>query len=252
MPRLRISILSPYHLRLRGSEHPSQLHSREDREYMTRPDGWSVQLQLIAKVLVDYRSMLVTGVSAEFEPPATDDRDQQFKHRRRAAERLLADTNRLLRWYRAASKQAEIVELTRAQASPFRFEVLDGTDPTGWIDNITFESEGPRSLQVPIDDLTAAIRAGFERGGEPEVVDLCLLDAERAVHEGRFREAVLFCWSTIDAVFNRKYDQLVNAALAGELQSAREFFTGVNFGLKNKAPQQNSWAWFGSGSDPRL
>jgi hypothetical protein len=71
-------------------------------------------------------------------------------------------------------------------------------------------------------------------GGEPEVADLFLLDAELAVHEGRFREAVLFCWSTIDATFNRKYDQLVDARLTGELSEARSFFKGVDFGIKNK------------------
>ncbi len=71
-------------------------------------------------------------------------------------------------------------------------------------------------------------------GNEPEVADLFLLDAELAIHEGRFREAVLFCWSTIDATFNRKYDQLVDSKLTGEWAEARSFFKGVDFGLKNK------------------
>jgi hypothetical protein len=66
------------------------------------------------------------------------------------------------------------------------------------------------------------------------VAELFLLDAERALHQGRFREAVLFAWSTIDSVFNRKYDALVGVALAGELAAARDFFTGVDFGLRNK------------------
>ena len=71
-------------------------------------------------------------------------------------------------------------------------------------------------------------------GNEPEVADLFLLDAERALHEGRFREAVLFCWSTIDSTFNRKYDELVDAKLAEEWAEARDFFKGVDFGLKKK------------------
>jgi len=52
--------------------------------------------------------------------------------------------------------------------------------------------------------------------------------------DGRFREAVLLCWSAIDAVFNHKDDSLVNLALEGEWRAAREFFTGVDFGLRNK------------------
>jgi hypothetical protein len=54
------------------------------------------------------------------------------------------------------------------------------------------------------------------------------------MHDGRFREAVLLCWSAIDAVFNHKDDSLVNLALEGEWRAAREFFTGVDFGLRNK------------------
>ncbi len=45
---------------------------------------------------------------------------------------------------------------------------------------------------------------------------------------------MLFCWSTIDSVFNRKYDQLAEAALVGEWAYARDFFTGHDFGLRNK------------------
>lgn len=35
-------------------------------------------------------------------------------------------------------------------------------------------------------------------------------------------------------MFNRKYDALIGAALAGEWAEAREFFTCVDFGLRNK------------------
>ena len=61
-----------------------------------------------------------------------------------------------------------------------------------------------------------------------------MLDAERALHQGRFRETVLFCWSTIDSVFNRRYDALVDVALAGEWGEARDFFKGMDFKLRNK------------------
>ncbi len=66
------------------------------------------------------------------------------------------------------------------------------------------------------------------------MAELFLLDAERALHQGRFREAVLFCWSTIDSVFNRRYDALVDTALVDEWADAREFFKGLDFKLKNK------------------
>lgn len=68
------------------------------------------------------------------------------------------------------------------------------------------------------------MRAGLASGHDPAVDVLFLLAAERALQQGRFREAVLFCWSTIDSVFNRKYDALVNVALAQEWAEARDFF----------------------------
>jgi len=45
---------------------------------------------------------------------------------------------------------------------------------------------------------------------------------------------VLFCWSTIDSVFNRRYEALVDAALAGEWGEGRDFFKGLDFKLRNK------------------
>ena len=56
----------------------------------------------------------------------------------------------------------------------------------------------------------------------------------KALHQGRFRETVLFCWSTIDSVFNRRYGALVDAALLDEWGEARDFFKGLDFKLRNK------------------
>ena len=81
---------------------------------------------------------------------------------------------------------------------------------------------------------TQAVRDGLASGNEPDVADLFLLDAERALHQGRFRETVLFCWSTIDSVFNRRYDALVDAGLVGEWGESRDFFKGLDFKLRNK------------------
>jgi len=63
-------------------------------------------------------------------------------------------------------------------------------------------------------------------GGEPAVAELFLLDAEAAKDTGRFREAVLFSWSTIDSVFNTAYDALVKARLPDERSNSRDFLQG--------------------------
>jgi len=126
-----------------------------------------------------------------------------------------------------------MLELTRAQVSPFRFEVVAGRANAAWREAIAYEGAGPVPLPLPPEDLTARVRNGLAGGSEPDVAELFLLDAERALHQGRFRETVLFCWSTIDTVFNRKYEDLVDAVLVGEWGDARAFLKGFDFHLRN-------------------
>ena len=75
-------------------------------------------------------------------------------------------------------------------------------------------------------ELERRVRQGVGSGSEPPVADLFLLDAEAAKDIGRFREAVLFSWSTIDSVFNTAYDALVNERLVGERSESREHLQG--------------------------
>jgi hypothetical protein len=106
--------------------------------------------------------------------------------------------------------------------------------PLDWEKSLEFKAELPRTRALRLPTISNRVRALLASGNEPEIADLFLLDAELAIHEGRFREAVLFCWSTIDATFNRKYDQLVDSKLTGEWAEARSFFKGLDFGLRNK------------------
>ena len=45
---------------------------------------------------------------------------------------------------------------------------------------------------------------------------------------------MLFCWSTIDSIFNRKYESLVDMVLAEDWAEVRAFFKGLDIGLKTK------------------
>ncbi|MGO9467102.1 MAG: hypothetical protein ACLQVF_23415 [Isosphaeraceae bacterium] len=99
---------------------------------------------------------------------------------------------------------------------------------------VMYEGSPPKPRALKTQTITGRVRALLSEDREPEVADLFLLDAEQAIYEGRFREAVLFCWSTIDATFSRKYDALVDGRLAKEWTAARDFFKSVDFGLKNK------------------
>jgi hypothetical protein len=153
----------------------------------------------------------------------------------RQADQLLNLTNRLLRCYRSVTQNAEIIELSRAGASPFRFRLVSiAANPSTWESEITYRASSPKPVKLRIPGITKRVRDLLASRKEPEVADLFLLDAERPIHEGRFREAVLFCWSTIDSTFSRKYDELVDAKLGDEWAEARDFFKGVDFGLRKK------------------
>src|SRR5665213_4584487 len=167
--------------------------------------------------------------------PDADNAETQERQREVEADRLLRRVNRLLRWYRVATGQAAIIELTRAQASPFRF-ILDGTG-AAWGGDATLEYEAA-SLPVPAKGSRASfgdtVRQGLGDGTDPDVATLNLLDAEYALSVGRFREAVLLCWGAIDSTFVRKFKSLVDGRLMDEWAEGRDFLKGIDFGLRHK------------------
>jgi hypothetical protein len=167
--------------------------------------------------------------------PETESADKQETENGKQARQLLILTNKLLRCYRAITGNSDITELSRAEASPFTFKTVSGTPgEANWLAELAFEASPPRAIADATETITERIRALLAAGSEPEVADLLLLDAERAIREGRFREAVLFCWSTIDSMFNRKYERLVDSKLGGEWSDARDFLKGVDFPLRHK------------------
>jgi hypothetical protein len=218
MPVLRVRLTLPYVLQL------------AEGEYRTAPNGEAITIG--APPVEEVASHTV--ISAIFTHDEIPGPDEKERIRFLNADKLLRRTNRLLRHYRAVRQKAEITELTRAQASPFRFEVVGAGNPEGWIDPIEYEEVGLTPLSLTLNELTERVREGLASGNDPDVDELFLLDAERALQQGRFRDAVLFCWSTIDSVFNRKYDLLVDAALGHEWGDAKKFFKGHDFGLRNK------------------
>lgn len=218
MPTLRVRIRLPVALLL------------DEGDYRTGGAGEVINLRAGPLEETGPRTIL----SLDFAWDDAVEAEQAQQVRIRAADQLLGRTNRLLRWYRSVLRRADVIELTRAQASPFEFEVIEGDPRPEWIAPIEHEESRPTPRAMTDAQLTAEVRTGLASGGEPEVDILFLLDAERALHQGRFREAVLFCWSTIDSVFNRKFDLLASAATRSEWSEARKFLTGMDFGLRHK------------------
>jgi hypothetical protein len=219
MLQLEVGVVLPYYLRL------------NDGDYPTAQAGELIHLDT-APLLEGIRPR--TRIRAEFAHEQTADLDQIQRQRARDVEQLLHRINKLLRWYRAVTRRAEITELTRAQASPFIFTLTGEEANPEWALPFIVEATGPPRAELTTAATSQSVTDGLVSGNEPDVAELFLLDAERALYQGRFREAVLFAWSTIDSVFNRKYDALIDVVLAEEWSAAREFFTGVDFGLKNK------------------
>jgi hypothetical protein len=113
MPELQVSVVLPYYLRLAAGD------------YQTAQVGEVIQL--VAPILLE-GTLQRTPVRARFNPDDSADPEEIQKRRARCGEQLLRRINRLLRWYRSVSRQADITELTRAQVSPFLFEAIDWSD----------------------------------------------------------------------------------------------------------------------------
>ena len=219
MPAIRVTITLPYDLRLAEGDYAGS--------------GGAETVRVLAPELAEGMPPQ-TSVQANFVNLDTADPDEIQREKARDASQLLQWTNRLLRRYRAVTRRADIIELTRAQASPFRYEVVGAGAAPEWSTAVEYEATGPQPVPLTVEQTTDAVRHGLLGGTEPSVADLFLLDAERAQHQGRFREAVLFCWSTIDSVFNLKYNALVDAVLVGEWAAGRDFLKDHNFGMRNK------------------
>jgi hypothetical protein len=219
VPELQVTVVLPYYLRL------------AEGDYQTARGGELVQV--VPPPLLE-GTLLRSSVRTLFTLEESADPDEIQRRRVRCGEQLLRRINRLLRWYRSVSRQADITELTRAQVSPFQFVAAGAAVAAEWTAPLEYEAAGPQSAVLNLAQMTQAVRDGLAGDNEPDVAELFLLDAERALHQGRFRETVLFCWSTIDSVFNRRYDALVDAALVGEWGEARDFFKGLDFKLRNK------------------
>lgn len=220
MPQVRVSITLPYLLRL------------PDGLYQTGFEGGAINLTEEYVSGGNSLSVKHTFISSTFDARASLQPEQQVEVQKREFERLLRQTNRLIRWYRSETRQAAVVELTKSQASPPSFiEVNAGLT---WGTPLLVEPDPPiLPTHFNGKSIAKSVRKGLAGTADPEVASLFLLDAEQARRDGRFRESVLFCWSTIDATFT-KYEWLVDQALVGEWASGREWLKDTRFGMKNK------------------
>jgi hypothetical protein len=220
MSIVRVTIYLPYLLLLPPGEYP------------TPGEGGGVELLEVSAQGRDGTELRQTQASGIF-----DGSDNQPRQRRRGveADRLLRRVNHLLRWYRVITGHATIVELTRSQASPFRFTV-EGTGAT-WGGDVSLEYEAQPPPLPAAGNRAAfgdAVRQGLNGKTDPDVAALNLLDAEYALSVGRFREAILLCWGAIDSTFVRKFKSLVDERLNDEWTEGRDFLKGIDFGLRHK------------------
>ncbi|MBI2300711.1 MAG: hypothetical protein HYU66_17520 [Armatimonadetes bacterium] len=170
-----------------------------------------------------------------FEPRS----EGAFEEQESQSERLLVEANRFLRWYRFVTGEASVVELTDAQASPFRFVSEPGGAPWGGNDGIRYAvpEHAPAARTKPLAQVESEIRAGLQSAVGPPVWHLLVLDADVAFAEGRNREAVIFCWSAIESCFNTTFRDLVQTNLTDLNRNDRDSLasgTGRDISLTNR------------------
>ena len=98
MPELQVSVVLPYYLRL------------AEGEYQT--GAVEEVVQVVTPPLLE-ETLPRTSVRRRFNIEESADLDEIPKRRVRCGEQLLRRINRLLRWYRSVSRQADVTELTR-------------------------------------------------------------------------------------------------------------------------------------------
>jgi hypothetical protein len=183
----------------------------------------------------DQAAAPTTIASTLFTPPVHTDPNVIVRTRHQQADRLLRRLNHLLRWYRVTADQPVVIELTRAQASPFQF-IVEGTKEA-WGDTAPLEYEAQPPLPPSVErrmEFGKAVLNGLRGKTDPDVAALNLLDAQYAMSVGRFREAVLLCWGAIDSTVVREFRNLVDKELTDEWADGLAFLKGVDFGLRHK------------------
>jgi len=199
--------------------------------YETSPAGEPVVLR---QAPPDQGPGGLTIVRVAGRMPASLSDEEKERAWTRLAQRLLRRTNRLLRWYRVLSRNSGISEVAQWQVSPFRMFIEDevaGEVPVG---ALRFTTPNLATNEAFDETSLSRLREALASGSDPPVPDLFLQDAGFALAQGRFREAVLFAWATIDSEFNRFYDRLVVSRLSGDYSTGRNQLLGFDLGLRTK------------------
>jgi len=227
MPALRIACALPDGINL-----PADEYGQDDPLPLIIDGGSAPSLLSVVAISPPFvlrRSQRVSTAVIAADGLDDEERDAfQFK----AARRLLYRLNLLIRWYRAEMQATAIHELTLAQAGPFLFHKDPGGDL--WGEFRASPVVVPALVSGSAKEALVRIRQGFASAQEPPVESLLFLDARQALYEGRFREAVLFCWSVIDGTFNQRFESLVKLRLGEEWKESREFLVSNDFGLRHK------------------
>ncbi len=120
MPRVRATIWLPYRLKLQEGSYP------------TGPEGLTLEV-------ADGRAQN-TAVSLTRDQSDTGDPAEQSRLNGRHADQLLNLTNRLLRCYRAITRDATTTDLSREQVRRFEFRVVsEGASVSFWEGEVIFE-----------------------------------------------------------------------------------------------------------------
>jgi len=187
----------------------TQVEVRIDLPYAMRlPDGEYGALRIVRS-----SGGSATICSLIFEADEAWPTERMMVMQRERAEELMAVANRLIRWYRYLSREPSAVELTLSDVSPVTFRSFTtrrpwGPDPSGhyYVEAASVAGLPPR----PPDEICGEVLAGIASAIDPPVWHLLVLDAEVALIEARYREAVLLSWSAIESCFSTTYEDLVD------------------------------------------
>jgi hypothetical protein len=208
-----------------------------------------MMIDVTVEVALPYHLVLTSGRYGEIEVTNEDpntlatrvtltfntDGEGLPSEQERWAEELLAATNRLLRWYRFLDHSPAVTEVAMEELEgPFQFRDEQGR-PWGLSDGTYTRWAQPQD-QPPLlhsEEISTKVQAVLAAGKTLDVWHILVVDAELALAEGRYREAVLFCWSAIESCLGKRFNEAAKR-LDGLNSTERESVTGHNIDLVNR------------------
>jgi len=193
----QIQFLLPYQIALPDGEYEVYAARRLRKLYLNHPDEL-VYEEAVRRVTVpsDGKSVVSANFTTDINLTDAQSALNEFK---RCSNITLTSVNRLIRWYRVQTDRYYATELELGEVWFILFSVIEPRRQ-----GIKFADNRPRPrLNSILDEKTTQFLKGrLVSPEDPELEEVLLLDAKKALNQHRYKECIIICWSLIESLFD--------------------------------------------------